>query len=200
MRLLKKDTPFLWDDQAQRSFDALKTALVSAPVLSPPDYGRDFIMYLAASAHSIGIILVQEDDSHCEKVIYYLSKGLIGPELRYAHVEKLALAAVHAVQRLRHYILPRKTLVLADINPMQYILTRRVVGGKYAKWTVILQEFDLEFATSKSKKSLVFAELMCDLLSNAEPQVLDESILDESLFLIDSADPWYGDIIVYLHS
>ena len=157
MRLLKKDMPFLWDDQAQRSFDALKTALVSAPVLSPPDYGRDFIMYLAASASSIGVVLVQEDDSHCERVIYYLSKGLIGPELRYAHVEKLALAAVHAVQRLRHYILPRKTLVLEDINPMQFILTRRIVGGKYAKWMVILQEFDLEFATSKSKKSLAFA-------------------------------------------
>jgi len=135
MRLLKKDMPFMWDDQAQRSFNALKTALVNAPFLSPPDYGRDFIMYLTASASSIGIVLVQEDDSHCEKVIYYLSKGLIVPELRYAHVEKLALAAVHAVQRLRHYILPHKTLVLADLNPMQYILTRRLVGGKFAKWT-----------------------------------------------------------------
>ena len=74
--------------------------MVSAPILSPLDYGRDFIMYLAASASSIGIVLVQEDDSHYERVIYYLSKGLIGPELRYAHVEKLVVVVVHAVQRL----------------------------------------------------------------------------------------------------
>lgn len=200
MHLLKKDMPFLWDDQAQRSFDTLKTALTSAPLLSPPDCGCDFIMYLATSDSSIGVVLIQEDDSHCEKVIYYLSKGLIGPELRYTHVEKLALVAVHTVQRLRHYILPSKTLVLADINPMQFILTQRIVGGKYAKWMVILQEFDLEFATSKSKMSLAFAELMCDLPSTIEPRLLDESILDESIFLIDSADPWYGDVIVYLHS
>lgn len=200
MRLLKKDMPFLWDNQAQHSFDALKTALTSAPLLSPPNYGHDFIMYLAEFDSSIGVVLIQEDDSHCEKVIYYLRKGLIGPELRYAHVEKLALAAVHAVQHLRHYILPRKTLVLVDINPMHFILTQHIVGGKYAKWTVILQEFYLEFATSKSKKSLAFAELMCDLPSDIEPRLLDESILDESLFLIDSADPWYGDVIVYLRS
>ena len=127
-----------------------------------------------------------------------MSKGLIGPELRYAHVEKLALDVVHTVQRLRHYILLRKTLVLADINPMQFILTRRVTGDKYAKWTVILQEFDLEFATSKSKKYLAIAELMCDLPSTDEPRLLDESILDESLFLIDSDDPWYRDVIIYL--
>ena len=79
MRLLRKDMPFLWDDQAQRSFDALKIALTSAPLLSPPDYGRDFIMYMAASDSSIGVVLIQEDDSRCEKVIYYLSKCLIGP-------------------------------------------------------------------------------------------------------------------------
>ena len=65
---------------------------------------------------------------------------------------------------------------------------------------MILQEFDLEFATSKSKKSLAFAELMCDLPSSIEPHLLDDPILDESLFLIDSADPWYGDFIVYLCS
>jgi len=49
MHLLKKDVPFLWDDQAQCSLEALKTSLTSAPLLSPPEYGRDFIMYLAAS-------------------------------------------------------------------------------------------------------------------------------------------------------
>jgi hypothetical protein len=49
MHLLKKGVPFVWDDQAQWSFDALKKALMSTPLLSPPDYGRDFFLYLAAS-------------------------------------------------------------------------------------------------------------------------------------------------------
>ena len=100
MRLLKKEVPFYWDDRAQRSFEALKKTLSSAPILSPPDYSKDFILYFAASEATIGMVLVQEDDSLQEHAIYYLSRSLVEVELSYAHVEKLALAAVHTAQRL----------------------------------------------------------------------------------------------------
>ena len=89
--------------------------------------------------------LVQEDDKLQEHVIYYLSRALAGPELRYSHVEKLALTVVYVVQRLRHYILLRTMTVVADVNPFQYVLSRRIIGGKLNKWIVILQEFDLDF-------------------------------------------------------
>jgi hypothetical protein len=104
------------------------------------------------------MVLVQKDDAHDEHVIYYLSQSLMTTETKYLHVEKLALEAVQAVQRFCHYILLRKTTVISDCNPMQHILTCQFIGGKYSKWIMILQEFDLE-----SKKSLVFSELMCDL-------------------------------------
>ena len=111
MHLLKKETPFYWDEQAQESFDALKRALGSALVISPPHYSHDFLLYVATSLETIGMVLVQEDEKLQEHVIYYLSWNLINAEIRYSHVEKLALATVHAVQRLRHYILLRQTLV-----------------------------------------------------------------------------------------
>ena len=72
MRLLRKGVPFVWDDFAQRLFDALKKALVFTPLLSPPDYGRDFLLYLAVAESTIGMVLVQEDDALTEHVIYYL--------------------------------------------------------------------------------------------------------------------------------
>ena len=108
------------------------------------------------------------------------------------------MATVHAVQRLRHYILLRQTLVVAHVNPFQFVLTRRMIGGKYNKWIVILQEFDLEFVSAKSKKSLIFAELISDFPSEAEESVCEDTFVDEHIFLISTADPWYGDIIVYL--
>ena len=80
-------------------------------------------------------------------------------ELRYTHVEKIALATIHVVQHLRNYILCQ-TLVVAHINPFEFILTRRMIGGKYKKWIVILQDFDLKFVSEKSKKSLIFFELI----------------------------------------
>jgi hypothetical protein len=96
---------------------------VSVPLLKPPDYSRDYLLYIVASEDTIGMVLVQEDDELHEHVIYYLSRTLLGPELNYTHVEKLALAVVHTVQRLRHYILLCKTIVVVDVNPFQYVLT-----------------------------------------------------------------------------
>ena len=106
MRLLK-DTTFCWDERSQESFDALKRALASAPMLSPLDYSRDFLIYVATSMEMVGMGLVEEDEEICEHVIYYLSWNLIDAEIHYSHVEKLSLATIHAVQILRHYILLR---------------------------------------------------------------------------------------------
>ena len=58
MCLLKQDTPFVWDETAQLAFEALKKALLSAPLLHPQDYSREFILYLAMSESTIGVVLV----------------------------------------------------------------------------------------------------------------------------------------------
>jgi hypothetical protein len=133
-----------------------------------------------------------------EYVIYYLSRGLAGPELNYSHIEKLALEAVDAVQWFRHYVLFRKTTVIVVVNPFQYMLTRWVIGRKISRWIVILQEFDLDFISTKSKKSLVFAELILELPVESGDLVPEESPLRGYMFLITSLDPWYGDILIYL--
>jgi hypothetical protein len=200
MILLQKDTPFIWDDTPQCSFDALKHTLIHTSLLHPLNYARDYILYLAASTSTIVMVLVQEDPNGDEHVIYYLSKILSGPELRYSHIEKLALAAIIVVQRFIHYILLHTTMVIIESNPMYHILTRKVLGGKYSKWIVILQEFDLEFAKSKAKKSLVFVELICDLPHVDEDTEPSDSLPDEYLFLISMSDPWYGDILLYLQT
>jgi hypothetical protein len=50
--------------------------------------------------------------------MYYLRKGLVSLDLRYCHVENLALVAIYNVQRLQHYILLKKTIVVYDANSM----------------------------------------------------------------------------------
>ena len=97
MRLLKQDTPFVWDEITQLTFKALKKSLLSAPLLRPPYYYRDFILYLDASKSTMVVVLVQEDNKLQVHVVYYLSRALAEPELRYSHIEKLALVAVYAI-------------------------------------------------------------------------------------------------------
>ena len=57
MHLLKHDTPFPWDETAQLVFEALKKDLLSAPLLRPLDYSKDFILYLVASKLTIRVVL-----------------------------------------------------------------------------------------------------------------------------------------------
>ena len=121
-------------------------------------------------------------------------------ETHYSCVEKLALATIIAIQKFHHYILLCTTIVLADQNPMYYILTHQVLGGKYSRWIVILQEFDRKFAKATSKQSLVFSKLICDLpcaIMESEPS---DSFPNEFLFLISTIDPWYGDLLIYLQT
>jgi hypothetical protein len=138
MRLLKKGFEFVWDTTPNKAFEALKLSLTCTPLLFPPDYSWDYFLYLTASDYTIVMVLIQEDDSHDEHVIYYLSRSLTTTETKYLHVGKLAMATVQAIQRFWHYILLRKTTMIYNCNPMQHILTHQLLGEKYSKWIVIL--------------------------------------------------------------
>jgi flagellar assembly factor FliW len=63
------------------------------------------------------MVLVQEDDLFSKYMIYYLSRGLVGPELNYSHIKKLLLATVHVVQWFLHYVMFRKTIAIVVVNP-----------------------------------------------------------------------------------
>ena len=200
LRLLQSNIPFFWDTYAHESFDALKQALTSTPLIRPPDFDRDFILYISASTYSVAGVLIQEDDNGIEHVIYYVSKNLVGPPVSYSSEEKLVLAVVFSVQKLRHYILMRSTKVVTNSNPMAFLLSHRILTGKYARWVVILQEFDLEFVTPKSKKGLALAELISELPTGSQDPPVNDDFPDEHLFSITSYDPWYGDILTYLRT
>lgn len=74
-----------------------------------------------------------------------------------------------------------------------------MIGGKYNKWIVILQEFHLGFMLAISKKYSVFTELISELPCEGDV-TYEEYFSNEQLFLISSQDPWYEDIIVCLQT
>lgn len=72
--LLRKNTIFQWTQDHQAFFQALKHALVSAPVLAVPNFNRPFCIETDASAVGIGAVLTQ--DGH---PLAYISRAL-GPK------------------------------------------------------------------------------------------------------------------------
>ena len=76
------------------------------PILAPPLRNRPMRLYIVASDSTIGSMLVQEDDNHVERPVYYLSRILNGPETRYSEIEKLCLCLYFSCIKLKQYIKP----------------------------------------------------------------------------------------------
>ena len=133
-------------------------------------------------------------------MIYYVSQRLTGPPLRYSPEEKLDLSVVFSAQKLCHYIIENHTHVVADSNPMRYLLSRLLIQGHATKWVVVLQEFDLEYFSPRSKKALMLAMLMTDLTTLTMSTPPKDDLPNDFLFIISTNDPWYGDILLYLRT
>ncbi|XP_078171369.1 uncharacterized protein LOC144565476 [Carex rostrata] len=71
--LLVKDSDFVFTDDCVKSFSRLKEALISAPILQPPDWSLPFEIMCDASDYAVGAVLGQRKDKKpC--AIYYASK------------------------------------------------------------------------------------------------------------------------------
>ena len=55
--MLKKGTLFVWTSETEAAFQALKKALISAPVLALPNFSQPFIVETDASAKGVGAVL-----------------------------------------------------------------------------------------------------------------------------------------------
>ena len=81
--MLKKDSSIKWTIEAKQAFEEIKIALTRTPVLSSPQFDRDFIIFSFASEHTIAVVLLQKDDEGHEKPIAFFSKALRDSSLKY---------------------------------------------------------------------------------------------------------------------
>ena len=81
-KLTEKKTPFQWTNQCQEAFEKLKSQLVSAPILTLPNWSKPFILDTDASDNGIGAVLSQMHDGK-EHVIAYASRVLTKAERNY---------------------------------------------------------------------------------------------------------------------
>ena len=86
-RICEKGNKFIWSDDCQESFLALKDALTTAPVLAYPILGQQFILDTDASEHSVGAVLSQVQDGK-ERVKGYMSKAMNSHERAYCVTRK----------------------------------------------------------------------------------------------------------------
>ena len=85
--LLAKDAPFVFNNECHEAFQILKKALISAPIIQPPDWKLPFKIMCDASDFAVGAVLGQTKDKK-HYAISYSSKTLSGAQLNYTTTEK----------------------------------------------------------------------------------------------------------------
>ena len=73
--LLNHDVPFIFDEDCRNAFAKLKEALITAPVVQPPNWKLPFELMCDASDFAVGALLGQKKGTALH-VIYYASKTL----------------------------------------------------------------------------------------------------------------------------
>jgi hypothetical protein len=101
--LTKTTEHFVWSNEALTSFETLKNAVTSAPVLKHPDPTRPFILETDASDFAIGGALIQDYDNVEHPVAFY-SRKLNQDEVNYTVHDKELLGIVESLKHWRHYL------------------------------------------------------------------------------------------------
>ncbi|RDX91297.1 Retrovirus-related Pol polyprotein from transposon opus, partial [Mucuna pruriens] len=183
---------FEWGTGCQEAFEKVKQYLEHPLVLIPTVPGKPLILYLTVLDESMGCMLGQQDEIGKERAIYYLSKKFTNCEKRYPTLERTCYALVWATKRLQPYMLSHTIWLVAEIDPIKYILEKPALTGRIARWQMALSEYDITYVSRHAIKGSVLADhLAYHPLVDSQP--LSHEFPDEYIMLTLDVDPQFED-------
>lgn len=182
-----------WTADCQVAFDALKTALVSAPILAYADFSKPFHLYTDASLGGLGAVLAQLQDGR-ERVIAYASRSLHPTERNdqnYSSFKLEFLALKWAVtEKFKDYLWGNKFLAFTDNNPLVHLYTAHL-GATEQRWAAQLANFNFELKYrpgASNRNADVLSRLPQE--TRADQQAHVETAVVESEASMEAEDHW----------
>ena len=155
--LLQKKVNFSWTKDCDESFKKIKCVLMNTPVLSAPNFDKQFKLTVDASDIGIGAALFQESDDGVDRVVCYFSKKLTKSQKNYSTIEKECLALLLALQHFDVYlnITLHPILVYTDHNPLTFLCKMSNKNQRLTRWSLLLQEYDIIIYHIKGKDNVI---------------------------------------------
>ena len=191
------DIPGVWTDECTKAFNKLKRRFSKAPVLIPPNWDKDFEVYVDASNVAIGSVLSQKDKKGHDRPIYFSSRQLSAAERNYSVTEREGLGMVYPVQKYRHYLLGYKFTFHVDHDALKYMINKPQLSGRLARWVLLLQEFNFTINVRPGKRH-ANADFLSRISETINPHSIDDNFPDAHILNIDIIPAEYADVIHYL--
>ena len=131
---------FIWDQTCSEAFKSIKLYLAKPPVLAAPIPGKPLILYIAAQERSVGALLAQENSEGKENALYYISRTMTPNELNYSPIEKLCLALVFLIQKMKHYFQAHVVRLISKANSINFVMSKPVLSDRLERWYLQFQQ------------------------------------------------------------
>jgi hypothetical protein len=200
--LLQKNVPFIFDDDCKEAFKFLKKALITTPIVQPPEWNLPFEIMCDASDFAVGAVLGQRVDKKLN-VINYASKTLDAAQKNYATIEKEFLAIVFACDKFRPYIVDSKVTIHTDHVAIRYLMEKKDGKPRLIRWVLLLQEFDLHIVDRKGVENPVADNLSRLENISYDPIPVNDCFPNEQLAAIKVTlreSRWYADYANFIVS
>ena len=166
--LTSKKNKFIWSNQAQESFNILKNALISKPILHYIDHNKEFYLECDASQYAVGAVLLQEGEDNKLFPVAYISKKLTKPQLKWSTTEKEMYSIYYCLSQAEKWVLGSKLNIRTDHKPLIGIFQNKCIPkdptGKMARYLSYIQKFHFELSFKPGKTNII-----ADDLSRTEP-------------------------------
>lgn len=171
--LVKQNIEFVWDDQAERSFQQLKKLAVSAPILRYFDTRDTLTIQCDASKVGVGCVLLQKDHP-----VVYGSRTLSKTESGYACIERECLAIVFACKRFEQYVVGMPGVIVeTDHKPLVEIFKKpiHVAPARLQRMMLVLKRYDIT-VTYRKGAEMYIADLLSRTAREASTEGMDKEV------------------------
>jgi len=169
-----ENATFVWNQECEAAFQALKERLMSAPILVPPRDEGKYFLDTDASDTVLGTVLQQEQDGQL-RVIGYASCALMNAKRRYCITRKELLGVVYGLKKYRQHLLGRKIVVRTDHVAITFLkkchsqLVSKVDGLTSCRNT------KLKFSTDQATCIAIAMDYLDDLANAAEARTANNA-------------------------
>ena len=146
IKLTCKDTPFQWTPACQEAFSALKTAIMTTPVLRHFDRSKEAILETDSSDFVNGGVLSQHDGDGVLHPVAFYSKNLTPAECNYQIYDKELLAIIRCLEHWRPELectdIPVR--IFTDHKGLMYFAEGRDLSRRQARYLDMLSEYNIK--------------------------------------------------------